>query len=977
MSDVNVSFGAEIADLVEKIGQVQGLFKDLVEAFGTIATVVGGGEAFKEFIDSAQEATRETTKLAQTMGIAGDEAAALKSALDGVGSNAETYSGAFLKFSRQLATNGDTLKQYGIDVDGVRKGTVTGAQAFQQALTSIAGYKAGIDQTQAAQKLLGRGVTDVQALLRLTPELLEEARKKTEDLNLTISEGSVAASRQYVAAMSDVSDVLTGVKKTIGEELLPVFTQSAQQFASWGPTLVEGARYVGEFFAATFTEIHEIVTTVFAAIGQIAASVSSALAELFGGKPLTAMDLFKTALQAVSILFTGFGVGVSLIVETIKTGIEILSNRFSTFASVAERAFHLDWAGVASEWKAGMDRENAIIEKGMADAVRIATKGALDISTAAGNVDYGHEGKSANAPFKPPGGDKTFKPVNKNADAENSAERALLKAQEEAKLALIKEGIVETQNAVDDAYKQGLLSTQQYYASTLQLTLQNTDAQIATKRKELADTQALEKTAVKPEAKLKFQAQEAQIEGQINVLEAQRNEQIVKNSDAYRDAERDRLAALTAFQAAEAKASGDDQVAKEKAALDQEKALRQISADDAFAIEKRLEDQSYASLVASLVAKAAAVKGSEDDQAKQQQAIALEAEAAFRDHQNKLTAINNAAEQERSKYSVQAQQQTQQAFSTMISTWLQGTAKMSDAIRQFAVTVGNSLANLVAQKFTDQIFDVSGVNQAINKVVGFVTSGIQRMVTAWLGGETSQTAATTTGTTARTALTAQQIEAAVASKEVETSAVTTSEDTQTTAAVAGDEAVTASDATATTTAIASQQTQSAAAIFGYAAEAAVAAMASVAAIPIVGWALAPETGAAIYAEGLAYLASASGGYDIGAGVNPITQLHEKEMVLPATIAAGFRKIIGANGNLPTSLPGSTQQVGQISASARPSAQTVAAAQQGAGGSAPVQPVFEIKAIDSKDVAQWLMKNGKAVAKSLQNQGRNFVGVSPR
>lgn len=81
--------------------------------------------------------------------------------------------------------------------------------------------------------------------------------------------------------------------------------------------------------------------------------------------------------------------------------------------------------------------------------------------------------------------------------------------------------------------------------------------------------------------------------------------------------------------------------------------------------------------------------------------------------------------------------------------------------------------------------------------------------------------------------------------------------------------------------------------------------ASVSAIPIVGPAAAgPASVAAFsYAEGLAGLAaaaatasiaSARGGFDIPAGSNPITQLHEKEMVLPARQADVIRNL--AKGN---------------------------------------------------------------------------------
>ena len=63
------------------------------------------------------------------------------------------------------------------------------------------------------------------------------------------------------------------------------------------------------------------------------------------------------------------------------------------------------------------------------------------------------------------------------------------------------------------------------------------------------------------------------------------------------------------------------------------------------------------------------------------------------------------------------------------------------------------------------------------------------------------------------------------------------------------------------------------------------------AIPVVGPALGVAAGAAAFA-GVSAIAknirSASGGYDIPAGTNPITQLHAEEMVLPAKYANAIR-----------------------------------------------------------------------------------------
>lgn len=105
------------------------------------------------------------------------------------------------------------------------------------------------------------------------------------------------------------------------------------------------------------------------------------------------------------------------------------------------------------------------------------------------------------------------------------------------------------------------------------------------------------------------------------------------------------------------------------------------------------------------------------------------------------------------------------------------------------------------------------------------------------------------------------------------------------------------------------------------------AFASTAAIPIVGPVLAPAAGAAAAAgaEILATLAttaaslsiaSAANGFDIPAGVNPLTQLHEREMVLPAQHADTIRRL-GASGEggsgskMPTIINQTTGRVDRV------------------------------------------------------------------
>jgi hypothetical protein len=1059
--DVKVTFGAQIDDLKDKIGEVQGIFKELTERFALVAAAVAGGAAFKEFIGETNQLNAEATKLSRTLGITGEDAGTLNTALGDIGSDADTYTAAFLKFNRQLRSNSDTMRALGVDVDGLRSGQKSSNEVFQEAIKIVGQYKPGVDQTQVAMQLFGRSVDDVQRLMKLSNEKLEEAKKKNQELNLVVTQEGVAASKAYKEAMNDVGDVLSGLKKTIGEAVMPLFTESAQRLASIGPTVVAATKEAAATFVEIWRTVRDTVGVVFDAIGEIVKAVGDVIKDVFGGSgTLTAMDVFRGALRWVLEAFIGFRVGVEEVVNVVRTGLQLLMDGFTTFAKVSERALSLDFAGAEAAFRAGIERRTRILEEGIRRAVEIAEKGKEDLDKAAGSdVNYGHEGRGSAPPSKT--GSKRAPDFDKaGADKANQlaqARLALERANDEAALALQKEYLDEASRALDDAYKRNLISTKDYYDVRLMLEQAGIDAALTARRKELDEAKKAEGSAKDEPARLKFQAQEAKLLGEINVLEAKRVDIVRANAAEYRKAEQERQDSLKQIALTAEQSNATSEVANERSNLEQMKTLRQISAEDAFQIERQLEEKTYASQVAALAARQELVHG---DAVKQAQ-LNADIEAAERDHQQRLNDIDRAAVLEREKYSIQAQQNVQSSFAKMVGDLLSGTKKVSDVFRQLGIDIANTFTNLIAHKFTDRLFDVTGINKAIDSFVNIVTTGINRMVTMWVGGEAAQTTAATSGAATRQGVKAAEAATNVAQKATETTAAVTSESAQTAAASAGDATRTATGEAATATAIASQQAQSVAAILGYAAEAAVAAMASVAAIPVVGWAMAPEVGAATYATGLAYLASAAGGY-ADVPEDQIAQIHKREMVLPASLATGLRKLVGdgginplrdatqlitaaqdnlisnqtrvvrlaserlsvtaanderipsqetvqrvANGaaigvgdavqalsqtgaatqarrtEFPTALPASLGAAGRLTAApaSAPSlssslshqvVQNMVAA--GIGKGLGAGPTINLNTIDARTGAEFLLRNGRGIAKSLERQGRNFVGV---
>jgi hypothetical protein len=958
-SEVNIKFGATIDDLKSKLGEIGGLFTGLIGQFAALAAVAAGGAIFKSFIDATNALNGEQMKLSKTLGITGEDAATLNTALGDIGSDADTYTGAFLKFNRQLKNNSDGMKELGVDVDGFTSGQKTSNEVFQEAIRIVQQYKPGIDQTQVAMQLFGRSVEDVQKLMKLTPALFEEARKKNEELNLSFSADSVAASKAYKLAMADVGDVMQGLKNTVGQGVIPIFTDAAKALASTGPALVDGLKTVVEVGVDIFHTLAETVQSVWSVVSQVLSAFGGVVDEVFGKDAPSAMEIFKDVLRTIDALFIGFRISFQLVVDAVQTGLAWLSNGFTSFASVAERALHLDFAGAQAEWAAGVDRGNAILQAGMNKAVQIAERGQADINRAVmttaerkaeADQNYGHEGSRTGTPAPKKTVNHFGKPDKETTDKTAGARLALAKAENEADLALERENLKEAQSIYDEAFKNNLISIQQFYAAKLAIETEALEATLATKRKELADAQTAAGGAQKEEAKLKFMAQAAKLQGEINVLTAQEAAAVQKNTDARKDAEQKLADELSIMRAGASKAQTDDVISTEKKNFDVKRQMGLASAEEAVDIDKAFEQRSYDALLLTLQAKRDAVHGDNEIAAKEREAIDNEELAAERAHQQKLGDIDRAAVLERGKYSIEAQNSIGGGFTTMVEGMAHGVTKMSDLFKNFAKTIADTFIHLAAQKLTDKLFDVLGVKKLLDKMVSFVTEGISNMVGRWVAGKATEEAVTVGTEAAKTS-------AVVAGTAIRTTAET--------GAAAESTAVTGSTAIAN--------------IGAKAWEAAASVYASIAAIPYVGPFLAPAMAIAAGAAVLGFasrIMSSEGGDD--RTVEGLRYVHKDETILSQPYAQGLRSLVGQGGLNPildvankvdNAWRAPPSSLGRIQ---NPQAAATSAPAAGGGGRGSGGDVhLHVQAVDAASVKKLFMEHGGALADSLRKQGRNF------
>lgn len=277
--------------------------------------------------------------------------------------------------------------------------------------------------------------------------------------------------------------------------------------------------------------------------------------------------------------------------------------------------------------------------------------------------------------------------------------------------------------------------------------------------------------------------------------------------------------------------------------------LGQLSAAKETVQLKALEDERFAALQRDYQEQ---LQFQQNDESAQKRTY-LELERLTREHNDKIGQLNQQAAKAAQASWEAALQPIKTAFDGMVRGLLQGTLTFQQATKNVLANIVVSYAEMGAKAAVDWVGNQ--LKMAFASEINAAKSLAQ-----WVAAQLGITAAADTG----------------ASDDI------------------------AAATTAATTRHTIEAASNVASVTGYAAVAAAAAAASVAAIPYVGWAMAPGVAAETFAMTMAWapVASAAGGWDIPSASGGIPMIaHSREMVLPANLAEGMRGIIanGSNG----------------------------------------------------------------------------------
>ncbi|MDH2468631.1 phage tail protein [Acinetobacter baumannii] len=916
------------------LGIGEEIARTAAEAIGAIPELVSAvGKASKELEIQSRLANANTTEFqewafaAQKVNVEQDKLSdIMKDVNDKFGDFMQTGGGEMADFFEKIAPK--------VNVTAKEFQGLSGPQILEKYYETL--QKANVSQAEMTfyMESIADDATLLAPLLDNNAEKLKEYAKQAHDLGVIMSSEAMESTKEFNTALGTIQSTLQGVMTRMAAQAAPALTDLANRFLTFAVESKEGIDDSIKSIIGILESLFSIVGEIFNTIGEIWKDLTSdigdgslsqigfmdavsvalrALGIVATGLQVAIQSAFSiiravvvTVCQALIIAFNGLMAGFDMVRNTIQFGLDVLQVKFQTFGSVVNNILHFNFSGAKAAWEGGLSQLGGITErytsqmKGRmndlknswnngattaANSLVTAGKRILDVTTAGNQKITNYVFKDPTTPLGPPKPPKLA--LGSAPPSTNIGIGKGVKDDKGSKSSAkskAEQEAKERQRQAEQAAK-ALADIRYKYASEEKKVA--LDLQKALDEIEKSKMTADEKAAAKVKA-------EKDASDKIIAIRLKEFEEYKKAREEQIDNYQQQAQRLYEIEAARIQAEYD---------------AKKISNVRKVQLEKQLEDQLREIKRQGLLER-----------------LALE---------NEQTGVNGKQGNQNQITNSISDLETDQKVADTKSMGLISDAEMKDFEAKFGGFTSR-LSNLWDQ----------GIQSLMNGTLTW--SNATKAVLADMGAFALQTATKELQGWLR--IQAIKLARKLGFVGAETAAEASGQAAQTGATIAGEATRTSVTAAGGLARLGLKAAEAIKGIMMSAWEAMAGAFKAMVAIPYVGPILAVGAGAAAFGlvAGLAgKIKSARGGYDIPSGVNPVTQLHEDEMVLPSQHANTIREM------------GKALRSGASFGAA--------AASEGGGAGATIN----ISAIDAKSIQRLLKSNGRAVASGLQSYARGF------
>ena len=167
-------------------------------------------------------------KMSQKMGITSKAYQEWDAVLQHCGTSIDAMKPSFKQLSVQAQKGNEAFKQLGITEEELR--SLSQEDLFGRVVEGLQNMEEGTERTAIASQLLGRGATELGALLNTSAEETQKMKDRVNELGGVMSNDAVKAAAKFKDNLQDMKTAMSAVKRNLVSEFLPAFSDLMDGF---------------------------------------------------------------------------------------------------------------------------------------------------------------------------------------------------------------------------------------------------------------------------------------------------------------------------------------------------------------------------------------------------------------------------------------------------------------------------------------------------------------------------------------------------------------------------------------------------------------------------------------------------------------------------------------------------------------------------------------------------------------------------
>lgn len=285
-----------------------------VAAFAAVGTAaVGAGVKLVKETANVASYGDNIDKMSQKMGISAKAYQEWDAVMQHSGTSIDALKPSMKTMANQAQQGAEEFQKLGISQEEVKN--LSQEDLFGRVIEGLQNMEEGTERTAIASKLLGRGATELGALLNTSAEDTQKMKDRVNELGGVMSDEAVKAAAKYQDQLQDMNTAIDGLKRNLLTGMMPAITTVMSGITNLASGKTDlGLSEISKGVEEVTKQISKITPVIVKALVNVLPQLGKALVQNISAIVPYLPEMISTLVSAV----------IDMLPDLITVGIEVM-----------------------------------------------------------------------------------------------------------------------------------------------------------------------------------------------------------------------------------------------------------------------------------------------------------------------------------------------------------------------------------------------------------------------------------------------------------------------------------------------------------------------------------------------------------------------------------------------------------------------------------------------------------------------------